>query len=361
MNYNCILQEFEVLSFNMAKENFFGRLRKSLSSPAKKAWRLTKSILSTALILACMSFVIFISCSLRITGKFGIIFSSIMCAILAIPLTLIWVPYISHNVHTQETAKDEKIREQKKEIDELQTQNEKYKAEQKSFKEKIHLLENLTFNIETYQDVFKMCFREYSQNATLKNREQFNESDYTNVIKKWLDSPSKNYDEILSVMDCCVQYQRGVDLQNIKIAKINDTTVVVTGIKPEYTTTPSFKYKDFFSEVRHVKLDKNSNIREVHIENDSEYRTILEQKKEQYKADFEDSFIKGKTVDDDAAEIIKRAQNFIRIILEPIYPNVEFDDSRIANDALPLLEYLKTETDFYKSKLSPELPPPDKE
>lgn len=287
--------------------------------------------------------------------------SSIICAILAIPLTLIWVPYISHNVHTQETAKDEKSANRKRKSTNSRRKTKNTRPNRNHSRRKIHLLENLTFNIETYQDVFKMCFREYSQNATLKNREQFNESDYTNVIKKWLDSPSKNYDEILSVMDCCVQYQRGVDLQNIKIAKINDTTVVITGIQPEYTTEPSFRYKDFFSEVRHVKLDKNSNIREIHIENDSEYRTLLEQKKEQYKADFEDSFIKGKTVDDDAAEIIKRAQDFIRIILEPIYPNVEFDDNRIANDAVPMLEYLKTETDFYKSKLSPELPPPEDE
>ena len=347
----------------MAKENIFVRLKKKLSSPAKKAWNVTRAVLSTVFILLCMSFVVFISCTLfsRFTSKFGIIFSSALCAMLAIPLTLIWVPFVRKSVKTEESAKDEKIREQKKEIDELQSQNEKYRSEQKSFKEKIHLLENLTFNMETYKDVFKMCFRDYSQNATLKNREQFNESDYTNVIKKWLDSPSKNYDEILSVMDCCVQYQRGVDLQNIRIAKINDTTVVVSGIQPEYTTMPSFKYKDFFSEVRHVKLDKNSCIRDIHVENENDYRTILEQKKEEYKAQFEESFIKGKTTDDDADEIIKRAQDFVRIILEPIYHNIEFEDERLAKNSLPLLEYLKTETDFYKSKLAPELPSPDKE
>ena len=339
----------------MGKNNFFKRLR--------KPWKIIKSVLGSLLILLCMSLVIILSCTLfsRFTSRFGIIFSSIVCAVLAIPLTLIWFPYVYQAARSTETVKDETIRKQKEEIDELQSQNEKYKTEQKSFKEKIHLLENLTLNMETYQDVFKMCFREYSQTSTLKNREQFNESDYTNVIKKLLDSPSKNYDEILSVMDCCVQYQRGVDLQNIKIAKVNDTTVVISGIKPEYTTEPSFKYKDFFSEVRHVKLDKNSNIRDIHVENENDYRTLLDQKKEQYKTEFEQSFINGKTIEEDADEIIKRAKDFVRIILEPIYPNVEFEDGKVAKEALPLLEYLKNETDFYKSKLSPELPSPDKE
>lgn len=52
-------------------------------------------------------------------------------------------------------------------------------------------------------------------------------------------------------------------------------------------------------------------------------------------------------------EIIKAAQNFIRIMLAPLYKNIEFetDAQIIPRNSLPLLSYLQNESMNYKEEL----------
>lgn len=314
---------------------------------------LVLNVLLSTFFLACIAFVIALCIFLfsRTIPVLGIVLSSVVSAFLMIPVTLYLIPFFK-SVHDDiQTEKDLQILQQKEQIETLKAEAEQFATKQEAFEHKLKLLQNLTFNMETYKDVFKICFRDYQQVSTIKQREKFNEADYTNSFKKLIGQESKNYDEVLSIMDCLISYQRGVDLQNIKIAKINDDTVVVSGITPEYTTTPQFEYKEFFSEFRHVKLDKNGDTRHITVEKDEESAQQLASKQNEYKANFEDSFISGHEQDADAEEIIKRAQDFIKIILQPIYKHVEFDDALLTQKAVPLLDYLRSETRLYNSRL----------
>ncbi len=305
------------------------------------------NVLMSALFLACIAVVIGASVFLfsHTTPVLGIILSSVLSAFFMIPAVLYLIPFFRSMHEEAETAKDLKIAQQQQEI-------EQFASREEAYRHKLKLLQNLTFNMETYKDVFKICFRDYQQTSTIKQREKFNEADYTNSLKKLLGQESKNYDEILSIMDCLISYQRGVDLQSIKIAKINDDTVVVSGITPEYTTAPRFEYREFFSEYRHVKLDKNGDTRHITVETDGDSARTLASKQNEYKAMFEDSFMSGHEQDSDAEEIIKRAQDFIKIILQSIYKHVEFDDAQLAQNAVPLLDYLHNETALYTKRLN---------
>ncbi|HAO30540.1 MAG TPA: hypothetical protein DCQ43_04230 [Treponema sp.] len=311
------------------------------------------NVLISTFFLACIAFVIALCIFLfsKTIPVLGIVLSSVLSAFLMIPATLYLLPFFKSVNENMQTEKDLQILKQKEEIASLKSEAEQFASKQEAFEHKLKLLQNLTFNMETYKDVFKICFRDYQQVSTIKQREKFNEADFTNSFKKLIGQESKNYDEVLSIMDCLISYQRGVDLQNIKIAKINDDTVVVSGITPEYTTVPKFEYKEFFSEYRHVKLDKNGDTRHITVETDEQSARELASKQNEYKASFEDSFMSGHQQDADAEEIIKRAQNFIKIILQSIYKHVEFDDAELTQDAVPLLEYLRSETKLYQNRL----------
>jgi hypothetical protein len=70
---------------------------------------------------------------------------------------------------------------------------------------------------------------------------------------------------------------------------------------------------------------------------------LLAHKQAKYKSHFEDVFLSGQALDNDSQEINKCAREFIKIILQPIYPHVQFEDKAKLPDAVPLLEYLNQE------------------
>ncbi len=275
----------------------------------------------------------------------GIIIAASLSALLAVPVTLLLLPLLKPLIKASEDEKDAALAEQREHIEQLEKENAEYSENEENYERRIALLENLTFNMETYQDVFKVCLRDYQKTGAIKQREVFNEEDYANVIKRMLKQPSKNYDEVICIMDTMVKYQRGVDLQKVRIAKVNNHTVIVTGIKPEYITPPRFEYKDFFSEFRHVKLDKNGNKQHVTLENDAYSKIVLERKQNEYKTIFEDSFMNGDKQEEDSDELIQRAEDFIKILLEPVYRHVEFERAELLSSTLPLLDFLHAEID----------------
>ena len=313
---------------------FFSSVKNTLLAAGKAIAAATLIICIIIVICACIELLAFTH------PVAGIITSSLMCCTITAALTLLCIQFFK----TSGRINDKVLPA------ELELKN--LRKEKNDYKRKVMLLENLSFNMVTYQDVLKMCFRDYRQDGIIKQREHFNEEDYSNPIKKLLGSPSKNYDELLSVIDWFVTYQRGVDLKNIKIAKLNADTVIISGITPEFTTPPHFEYNDFCTEIRHVKLDKNGETKQIVIENTEKANAVLNEKTKEYKKILEDSFLKGGKPDEDAQEIKSRAQDFIRIILQPIYRNIEFEEAAHSSNSLPFLEFLANETQEYKKLIS---------
>ena len=334
------------------KGNLLKRFFKSLSLPVHKTLRTVLSFVLTGILLLCMVSVIVLSSLFlpRTLPIFGILLSSVLCSFLTVPITLLLSPIIRERALKKESEKDELLTSQEKEILRLREENLEVLATSNDLKTRVKLLENLTFNMETYQDVFKLCFRDYSQSGTIKNKEVLEDEGFSTSLKHLISDPERNYDEIVSVMDYMVKYQRGVDLQNIRIAKINADTIVVSGIEPSYITRPSFEYKEFLSELRHVSLHRSGELKKVSVDYDANTLKKVRVQQNVYKAAFEDSFMNGKARIEDSEEIVKRAKNFISIILRPIYAHVEFDETPLANDSLPLLDYLHKELSEYKGE-----------
>ncbi len=328
----------------------FSRLTRRISSPVRKTIALAVRIGFCVMLSTCIIMSLYLSLAIaRATPRLAVLIAAASVGCLSFTLALVALPLLKKLVRYDEREIREQIR-QEEELAQLRKDKESLEEREIDFQRRITLLENLTFNMETYRDVFKVCFRDYRQEATIKRRESFNEDDGDSTLNRMLGRQGKSYDEVLAIIDCVISYQRGVDLQKIQIAKVNNSTVVVSGLNGEYLTMPRFDYKDFFSEIRHVKLDKNGNVKHTSVEDDEYYTSELRKRQNEYKAQFEDSFLRGKD-SDDSEEIIRRAEDFIRIILQPIYAHVEFDNTLPASESKPLLDFLRGETGLYRALL----------
>lgn len=319
-------------------------MRKTLAIVARTAF--------CAVLIGCIIVSLWLSLSMAIASpKLAVLIATAATGSFSFMLALVSLPLLKKLVRYDERGMREELKELEEELEQQRRDNEAHEEKEIDFQKRIALLENLTFNMETYRDVFKVCFRDYRQEATIKRRESFNEDEEDSALDRMLGRKGRSYDEVLSVMDCTVSYQRGIDLQKIKIAKISNSTVIVSGLTGEYISMPRFDYKDFFSEIRHVKLDKNGEVKRISVEDGDDYEKELRRKQSGYKAAFEESFMNGKD-DGDNEELTRRAEDFIRIILQPIYAHVEFDDALPAAGARPLLDFLKDETGLYKTLLA---------
>jgi hypothetical protein len=131
----------------------------------------------------------------------------------------------------------------------------------------------------------------------------------------------------------------GVDLNDVKIVKLDGNAVAVSGIHPIYigadkniTTTP-------VKEIRRNNYKKGV-ISSVIVQNNAQSLNLADKYAESSKADFQAKIKNELNFMDDA--VVQLAQNFIRVMLAPLYKNIKFTDDEQPN-ALPIVEYLQKE------------------
>lgn len=326
----------------------FRRFLDKLFSPAKGVASLALSLLSSIVLLGAMVGTMYLSniFSLSGTKSFAIIFSSIVCSLLTVPLTLIWLPKIRNLIRKTDDKNQTIIDNQQNEIHNLKQLIENQKNTEGNLQDKIHLLENLVFTSQSSIDILKVGYKEYTKLSTIRIKEKLNET-------QGKIFSSAGYDEVILIVDCKIKYQRGIDFKNLRLAysTSNHNSVIVTNLKPEYTNAPRFEYNTFFAELRHVELDKNGNIKRIQIlKDDSSLETIkkLEQK---CKEDFESTFQGDKNGESvqETNEIIKISKDCIRLLLKPYFSNIEFDTHCEIKDAKPWTDFLQNQVDLLKT------------
>ena len=198
----------------MKRTSPFFRLTRRISAPVRKSVAFVLRIGSCVVLAACIIVSLWLSLGIaRATPRLAVLVSALSAGAFSFTLALISMPLLRKLVRSDEREMQEQILEQEAELDRLRKEKEGFEEKEIDFQRRIALLENLSFNMETYRDVFKVCFRDYQQEATIKRHESFNEEDEDSALGKMLGRQGKSYDEVLSVMDCTISYQRGVDLQ----------------------------------------------------------------------------------------------------------------------------------------------------
>lgn len=340
MSHNQIFGKFHF----MENKN---KLWKIIFSPAKTFGEYIVAIFFTIIILALMATVIYFSSTLStgLSKNIAILFSSLICSLLTIPFTLIWSPKIRVLIKKSDTRDQKIIATQQNEIQNLKLTVENQRANEENLQSKIHLLENLVFNSKSSVDILKVGYKEYTKTSTIRIRKKINET----AAKLF---SSSGYDEAILIIDCKTKYQRGIDFKNLRLnyQGSNKDAVVVTNLKPEYTSAPSFEYEIFFRELRHVETDKNGNIKKIQIAKDSESLSLLNEIEQESKNNYEASFQSDDNSEaiEETNEIIKISKDCIKLLLKPYFSKIDFDILCEIKDAKPWTEFLQQQIEVYK-------------
>ena len=332
--------------------NFFkSKFWNVLFSPAKNLASLVAAICTSMILIAAMGGTIFLSSKLSVGSarNLAVIFSSIACAVLSVPLTLIWTPRLRELIRKTDDKNQIIIGEQRAEINELKSIVKNQQTNEGKLQDKIHLLENLVFSSQSSVDILKVGYKEYTKSSTIRMKKKINETHGSLFLHS-------GFDEAVLILDCKIKYQRGIDFKNLRLNYLgtNRDAVVVTNLKPEYTSAPVFEYETFLREIRHVDTDKNQNEKKIHIVKNAETENQLNEIERQCKADFESSFQSDENSEslEETNEILKISKDCIRLLLRPYFSKIEFDSYCEIKDSKPWTEFLQQQIEIYKGQNS---------
>ena len=283
----------------------------------------------------------------------AIIFSTIVSCVLMVPVITAFNNLVLLRI--EGTIIDEgkaEIRAQKAEVDRLIAENkvkllerEKLDNEITIAKQSIEiealnasnmLLERARLSMQSFQQIAELALTQANLSQTLVRKEPV-----TPIETGWGLKADYYYDEALVIIAHDINAKFGVDLKEIKIAKANDNSVVVSGIRPKFIGANQNESKTLVKEIRRVDNKFGVPYR-VRIKDQRQDLVLADIKADQYELEFQKKLSEGMEMSFMDNVIVQLAQNFIKIVLSPIYSNIVFNNTE-APGALPLLDFLTKE------------------
>lgn len=221
---------------------------------------------------------------------------------------------------------------------EIQTAAAENHLEISALEDRIRLLENSQISVQSFREIAEVALLETEINRTRVEKRQLTDTEAGLGIRA-----NSYYDEALIaiVYDLTVKY--GVDLASIYLKKdeANPEKVYVAGIKSKFIGISQDEKSTPVSEIRRVNLDEHGEIRSIHVQNSGaavrRAGQIAEDCDNEFKAKLSDGSAPGFM--DDA--VIKLAQNFIKVILAPIFSQIEFTE--VVDGGVAIQEFFQRE------------------
>jgi len=275
-----------------------------------------------------------------------IVVSTVLCCILMIPVISSFNNLVKTKVET--TIIDEgraEIRALRAEAARLLAQNEaralqrevlgqeivlgRQTVEMQTLNDSIKLLEHAQFSMQSFQRILELALLETNYEQTLVRKDRIG-----NVQQ------NGQFDEVLAIITHDITAKFGIDLNEVKVARLNGTTVVVSGIRSKFIGASRNIAQTVLSEIR--KVDGRGSVDTVRVQNDSANIILANQYADNYKAEFQRSLSNGTELVFMNDAVVQLAQNFITVMLAPLYRTIRFDNVT-RPDALPIMEYLEGE------------------
>ena len=198
------------------------------------------------------------------------------------------------------------------------------------------LLERARLQMQSFQEIAELALTQANFKQTLVRMEPT-----TPPESGWGLRAEYYHDEVLVISTYDLNAKFGIDLKDVRVARASGNSVVVSGIRPKFIGTDRFQYDNMLKEVRRVDYKEGMRIRET-IRNDMLSRTLADNKAQQFHLEYQRKISDGLelTFMDDA--IVRLAQNFIRIVLAPLFTNIEFGNTE-RPEALSLMDFLANE------------------
>jgi hypothetical protein len=276
----------------------------------------------------------------------AIVVSSVICCLLMIPLVISLNYYVKKNAEiaflTEEETKIEKIRAENKAriLEKQRLENEvqiaKQSIEIETLNQKNILLERARLQLQGFQQIAELALTQANFKHNLIRLEPT-----TPIESGWNILAEYYHDEILVVSSYDINAKFGIDLKEVKVVKTDNNSVTVSGIRPKFIGTNKWERNNMVKEIRRVDYKYGKRFR-TRILDARQNEILADIKEQQFDLEFNKRISEGleMTFMDDV--IIQLAQNFIKIVLAPVYDNIKFDNIN-RPEALPLMEYLAKE------------------
>ena len=212
----------------------------------------------------------------------------------------------------------------------------KQTIEIEALSDNIKLLENAQLSVQSFEKILELALLQTNLKQTLVRKEPLQ-----SLQSGWGFLADYYYDEVLVVHTHDIIAKFGVALNEIKVSKQSDDTVIVSGIHPKFIGTSKNITNTPIKEIR-----TNNYKRGVLVSVDTNYKASgisqANSYAEQFEKEFQTKLSEGLELNfmDDA--VIQLAQNFIKVMFAPLYANILFDTVERPG-ALAIMDYLKGE------------------
>jgi len=304
------------------------------------------ALLAAVACLAGIIFVIWASVFKIKNHQAAIVVSSLICCILMIPLVISFNHYIrkaaEKTILNEEETKVSRIRAENKArlLEKQRLENEvliaKQSIEIEALNRKNMLLERARLQLQGFQQIAELALTQADFKYNLVRLEPT-----TPVEKGWNIRAEYYHDEVLVVSSYDINAKFGIDLKDVNVTKINNNSVVVSGIRPKYIGTNKWERNNMIKEIRRVDY-KYGELFRTRILDARQDVILADNKEQQFDLEFNRRIKEGLELAFMNDVIVQLARNFIKIVLAPVYDNIIFDNI-FHPDALPLMEYLTKE------------------
>jgi len=306
---------------------------------------------ATTILVVCICFagIIFVmwACLFKIKNQqAAVIVSTVICCIIMIPLI------ISMNYYVRKQVAITIINEEEGMIAKLRTENKvrtlerdkleneiimaKQSIEIENLNSKYMLLERARLQMQGFQQIAELALTQANFKYTMARKEPT-----TDIAKGRGINADYYFDEVLVVSNYDINAKFGIDLKEVKAVKTADNSVVVSGIVPKYIGSDKLLRDPLIKEIRRVDY-KGGIWHRTRVLDDRTNVNLADIKEQQFDLELNKKLAEGMELGFMNDAIYQLAQNFIKIVLAPVYENIVFDKTA-RPDALPLMEFLSME------------------
>jgi hypothetical protein len=279
--------------------------------------------------------------------------STILSCFLMIPIISAFNNLVDIKIEgTSITARKAEIRAQREEIKRLNAENRvkslerdnlenkitmaKQSIEIEALNDNIKLLENAELSFQSFQKILEVALLQTNLKQTLVRKEPISEAAKGLGLRA-----DYSQDEVLVVITHDLTAKFGVDLNEVKIEKLDGDTVVISGIHSKFIGSFPNGIETPVKEVRRVNY-KQGMVNSIDIQNNARSVRSADEYASRYENEFQTKLTEGLELDFMNEAVIQLAQNFLKIMLAPLYKNIKFDENERPG-ALSLMSHLQNE------------------
>jgi hypothetical protein len=308
-----------------------------------------KSFTTVLVIIICFAGIIFVMWASLFKIKnhqAAVVVSSVLCCVIMIPLI------ISLNHYVEQKVLLTILDDEKNQVERLRTENRVRTLERQRLENEVQmarqsieierlnrrniLLERARLQMQGFQQIAELALTQTDFKYNLVRIEPT-----TELEKGWNIKAEYYHDEVLVVTSYDVNAKFGIDLKEVKVEKTDNNSVIVSGIRPKYIGSDKWERDNLIKEIRRVDYKYGERFRTRIL--DARQNVILaDLKEQQFDLDFNKRLRDGLELAFMDDVIIQLAENFIKIVLAPVYDNIIFDNIERPN-ALAFMDFLTNE------------------